>query len=57
MKIFKNSNYDATILLCEVDNPSLDLELQDVENDKIIKITEKPKNPTIKFSSNWNLPT
>ncbi len=41
---FKKSNYDATILLCEVDNPSR-FGIADIENDKIIKITEKPKNP------------
>ena len=41
---FKNSNYDATVLLCEVDNPSR-FGIADVENGKIIKITEKPKNP------------
>ncbi|MBN19383.1 MAG: glucose-1-phosphate thymidylyltransferase [Chloroflexi bacterium] len=42
---FKNSNYDATVLLCEVDNPSR-FGIADVENEKITKITEKPKNPT-----------
>jgi len=42
---FKNSNYDATVLLCEVDNPSR-FGIADVKNDKILKITEKPKNPT-----------
>tara|TARA_B110000014_G_scaffold259639_1_gene247820 strand:- start:4555 stop:5586 length:1032 start_codon:yes stop_codon:yes gene_type:complete len=41
---FKNSNYDATVLLCEVDNPSR-FGIADIENEKIIKITEKPKNP------------
>ena len=41
---FKNSDYDATILLCEVDNPSR-FGIADIENEKIIKITEKPKNP------------
>ena len=42
---FRNSNYDATVLLCEVDNPSR-FGIADVENGKITKITEKPKNPT-----------
>ena len=42
---FKNSDYDATVLLCEVDNPSR-FGIADIENDKIVKITEKPKNPT-----------
>ena len=41
---FRNSNYDATVLLCEVDNPSR-FGIADVENEKILKITEKPKNP------------
>ena len=41
---FKNSDYDATVLLCEVDNPSR-FGIADVENDKITKIMEKPKNP------------
>jgi glucose-1-phosphate thymidylyltransferase len=42
---FKNSNYDASVLLCEVDNPSR-FGIADVENERILKITEKPKNPT-----------
>ena len=41
---FKNSDYDATVLLCKVDNPSR-FGIADVENDKITKIMEKPKNP------------
>ena len=41
---FKNSDYDATVLLCEVENPSR-FGIADVENNKIIKITEKPKEP------------
>ncbi|MBR73923.1 MAG: glucose-1-phosphate thymidylyltransferase [Dehalococcoidaceae bacterium] len=41
---FKKSNYDATVLLCEVDNPSR-FGIADVENENIVKITEKPKNP------------
>ncbi len=43
-KNFKNSNYDATVLLCEVDNPSR-FGIADVEDEKILKITEKPKEP------------
>ncbi|MBC8250451.1 MAG: glucose-1-phosphate thymidylyltransferase [Candidatus Nitrosopelagicus sp.] len=42
---FKNLDYDATVLLCEVDNPSR-FGIADIENGKILKITEKPKNPT-----------
>ena len=41
---FKDSDYDATVLLCEVDNPSR-FGIADVENDKILKITEKPEKP------------
>ena len=37
---FKNSNYDDTVLLCEVKNPS-SFGIADVENEKIVKITEK----------------
>ena len=44
MKNFRDSNFDATVLLCEVDNPSR-FGIADVENNKILKITEKPKNP------------
>ena len=44
-KNFERSNYDATILLCEVDNPSR-FGIADIENKKIVKITEKPKTPT-----------
>jgi glucose-1-phosphate thymidylyltransferase len=42
---FTKSNHDATVLLCEVDNPNR-FGIADVENEKIIKITEKPKKPT-----------
>ena len=42
---FNSSDYDATVLLCEVDNPSR-FGIADVDNNKIVKITEKPKNPT-----------
>ena len=41
---FNKSNYDSTVLLCEVDNPSR-FGIADVENEKIVKITEKPKKP------------
>ena len=44
VKNFEKSKFDATVLLCEVDNPSR-FGIADVENKKIIKITEKPKNP------------
>ncbi len=42
---FKDSNYDATVLLCEVDNPSR-FGIADIKDEKILKIIEKPKNPT-----------
>ncbi len=42
---FQKINSDATVLLCEVDNPS-QFGIADVENEKILKITEKPKSPT-----------
>ena len=42
---FNKSDYDATVLLCEVDNPSR-FGIADVENEKIVKIIEKPKKPT-----------
>jgi len=41
---FKNSDYDSTVLLCEVDNPSR-FGIADVNDGKITKIIEKPKNP------------
>ena len=41
---FKNSDYDATVLLCKVDNPS-SFGIADIKDGKIIKITEKPKEP------------
>lgn len=40
---FEKSNFDATILLCKVDNPSR-FGIAFVEEGKIIKIVEKPKN-------------
>jgi len=42
---FNKSDNDAIVLLCEVDNPSR-FGIADVENEKIVKITEKPKKPT-----------
>lgn len=41
---FEKSDASASLLLCEVDNPS-QFGIAEIENDKIIKITEKPKNP------------
>ena len=42
---FKNSDYDATVLLCKVDNPS-SFGIADIKDGKITKITEKPDKPT-----------
>ena len=44
VKNFENSQFDATLLLCEVDNPSR-FGIADVKNEKITKIIEKPKDP------------
>jgi glucose-1-phosphate thymidylyltransferase len=41
---FLNSDADASILLCKVDNPS-QFGIAEIENGKIIKLTEKPKVP------------
>ncbi len=41
---FKKDSVSATILLCEVDNPSR-FGIADVKDGKIVKIMEKPKNP------------
>jgi len=42
---FEESESDATLLLCEVENPSR-FGIADVLEGSITKITEKPKNPT-----------
>jgi len=44
LKKFQNSNAKASILLCEVDNPSR-FGIADLKDGKIFKIMEKPKNP------------
>ena len=41
---FKNSDDAASILLCEVDNPS-QFGIAEIKNEKIVKLVEKPKNP------------
>ena len=41
---FKKSDDDASILLCEVDNPSR-FGIANMKENKIIEILEKPKNP------------
>lgn len=42
---FQRSNAESSLLLCEVDNPS-QFGVAEIENGKIKKITEKPKNPS-----------
>jgi glucose-1-phosphate thymidylyltransferase len=41
---FERSEHDASILLCEVNNPSR-FGIADVKDGKILKIMEKPENP------------
>ena len=43
-KKFEGSDNDAVILLCKVENPER-FGIADIDNDKIIKIVEKPKIP------------
>ena len=43
-KNFENSEYEASLLLCEVDNPE-QFGIAYLDNDKISKMIEKPKNP------------
>ena len=43
-KKFEGSDNDAVILLCKVENPER-FGIADIDNDKIIKIIEKPKIP------------
>jgi glucose-1-phosphate thymidylyltransferase len=42
---FEKSSNDATLLLCKVPNPSA-FGIAEIKDEKIIKIVEKPKNPT-----------
>ena len=42
---FLISSYSASILLCEVDNPS-QFGIAEIKDKKITKLVEKPKNPT-----------
>ena len=46
---FEDSNFDATLLLCEVDNPSR-FGIVELKDSKITKIMEKPKNPPTNFA-------
>ena len=44
VQTFKNSDASASILLCEVNNPS-QFGIADIKDSTIIKIMEKPKDP------------
>ena len=46
---FENSDSDAKIFLCEVDNPS-QFGIADVKDGKVTKIIEKPKEPPTNFA-------
>ena len=46
---FLNSDDDASILLCEVENPSR-FGIADMKNGKITKIMEKPKDPPTNYA-------
>ena len=46
---FINSDTAASLLLCEVDNPSR-FGVAEIKNNKITKIVEKPKNPSSNFA-------
>ena len=48
-KKFQSSNTDAMILLCEVDDPSR-FGIAELDDKKIKKITEKPKDSTSKLA-------
>ena len=46
---FENSKFDASLLLCEVDNPSR-FGIADLKDGKITKIMEKPDEPPTNFA-------
>lgn len=48
-KDFEKSDAKASILLCEVDNPSR-FGIADIKDGKIVKIMEKPSNPPTKYA-------
>ena len=45
IKEFEQSDAEASLVLCEVDNPSR-FGIADVKDEKIVKIVEKPQNPS-----------
>ena len=46
---FQKSNVEASLLLCEVDNPS-QFGIAEIKNNKIVNIVEKPKKPITNFA-------
>jgi len=50
VETFKTSNYDAMILLCEVENPQRFGVAKFNENGKLIGLFEKPKHPPTNFA-------
>ncbi|MCW3985588.1 MAG: glucose-1-phosphate thymidylyltransferase [Candidatus Bathyarchaeota archaeon] len=49
-KEFRNSNYDAMILLCEVENPRQFGVAEFDKNEKLVKLIEKPKKPPSNYA-------
>ncbi len=49
-KEFKNSDYDAMILLCEVENPKQFGVAEFNKKGKLIRLVEKPKEPPSKYA-------
>ncbi len=47
---FRQKNYDAMILLCKVENPQQFGVAEFDENDKLVKLVEKPKKPPSNYA-------
>lgn len=50
VKEFKNSNYDAMILLCEVENPQQFGVAEFDDKRKLVRLIEKPKDPPSNYA-------
>lgn len=50
VKEFESSNYDAMILLCEVDNPKQFGVAEFDGNEKLVRLVEKPKDPPSNYA-------
>lgn len=50
VKEFQQQNYDAMILLCQVENPQQFGVAKFNENDKLVKLMEKPKEPPSNYA-------